>query len=149
MRNLFSDDNRMDRAGRVPSALARGAFAALLCLVAGAASARGACEVLAGEVDGPDNNFRPPLEATVTGRGKLPLYSAPAARCVLKGRFAAPGKSATVYKHHRQWSNVMLIVVDEDGEAADIVAWVPSKRLKIIGQYGHNPVRGKKKKETS
>lgn len=127
----------------------RAACALLLCLAAGAASARGACEILAGEVDGPDNNFRPPLEAIVTRGGKLPLYSAPAARCVIKGRFATAGKSATVYKHHRQWSNVMLIVVDDQGEAEDIVAWVPSKRLKITGQYGRNPVKGKKKKETS
>jgi len=141
MRHDFSGSRRVTRK-------VRAACAVLLCLAASAASARGACEVLAGEVNGPENNFRPPLEATVTGRGKLPLYSAPAARCVIKGRFAPPGKSLTVYKNHRQWSNVMLIVKDEDGEAEDIVAWVPSKRLKVIGQYGRNTPSRMSKKES-
>ena len=138
MRNFLFDDSH---PGRIPSAVLRTACAVLLCFAAGAASARGACAVLAAEVDGPDNNFRPPLEATVRGGGKLPIYSAPHARCVIKGRFAAPGKSVTVYKHHRQWSNVMVMLKDEDGEVDGVLAWVPSKRLKIVGQYGRNPPR--------
>lgn len=138
MRRFLFDGSHL---GLSPSAVLRAACAVLLCLAAGAASARGACAVLAAEVDGPDNNFRPPLEATVRGGGKLPLYSAPHARCVIKGRVAAAGKSVTVYKHHRQWSNVMVMAEDEDGEIDGVVVWVPSKRLKIVGQYGRNPPR--------
>ena len=112
-----------------------------LCLVLVSLVATGAfagdntCSSLAAKGEGSENNFRPPAEATVVGKGTLFFYKAPSVRCKMKGAFTMPGSYVTVYKLHSRWANVMFI--GKDGE--DIVAWVQSNRLKIVGQYGRNP----------
>ncbi|PUE24746.1 hypothetical protein B9Z39_13645 [Limnohabitans sp. JirII-29] len=98
-------------------------------------AAEPSCSSHAADVEGPEDNFRPPLEVKVIGTKELYFYSAPNARCKIKGAFAVPGNTLTMYKQHMRWSNVMLIAKNGN----DIVAWVPSDRLKIAGQYGHNP----------
>ena len=104
-----------------------------------AAFAAGAsCSSLAADVEGPENSFRPPLEAKVIGKNDLHFYSAPNTRCKIKGAYAAPGNVLTLYKQHMRWSNVMFIAKNGN----DVVAWVPSDRLKIVGQYGRNPKHG-------
>ncbi len=108
----------------------------VVTLATNAAFAAGpSCASLAADVEGPEANFRPPLEAKVVGKKRLYFYSAPNARCKIKGAFAVPGNTLTVYKQHMRWSNVMFIAKNGN----DIVAWVPSDRLKIAGQYGRNP----------
>ena len=93
------------------------------------------CAKLAAQIDGPSDNFRPPLEGTVIGNGKLNFYSAPSAECQIKGVTAAPGNYLTIYKPYQRWVNVMFIA--KNGE--NVIGWVPKDRIKIAGQYGNNP----------
>ena len=113
------------------------AFVILLVSLApnAAFAADASCSSLAANVEGPEDNFRPPLEAKVIGKKNLYFYSAPNSRCKIKGAYAVPGNTLTIYKQHMRWSNVMFITKSGN----DIVAWVPSDRLKIAGQYGRNP----------
>ena len=93
------------------------------------------CTKLAARTNGPENNFRPPLEGTVVGSGNLNFYSAPNDRCRMKGPSAAVGSYLTIYKPHENWVNVMYI--QKGGK--DIIGWAPKDRVKIVGQYGRNP----------
>lgn len=103
-------------------------------LTTGACAGSGTCSLLATQVDSPENNFRPPAEAVVIGNGELPFFEAPSVNCKIKGTFAVPGSYLTLYKIYKGWANVMFIA--QDGQ--DIIAWVPTNRLKIVGQYGSN-----------
>lgn len=92
------------------------------------------CSLLTTQVEGPENNFRPPAEAVVIGNGELPFFEAPSVNCKIKGAYAIPGSYLTLYKIDKGWANVMFVA--KDGQ--DIIAWVPTNRLKIVGQYGRN-----------
>ena len=114
----------------------RAIFFVLLCFFTSASLADEAeCTKLAARVDGPEYNYRPPLEAAVIGKGRLYFYSAPSERCKMKGVFVVPGDVLTVYKSFDGWANVMYIA--KSGE--DFMGWVLEKRINKIGQYGHNP----------
>lgn len=92
------------------------------------------CSKLAARAGGPENNYRPPLEAAVIGKGRLYFYSAPSERCRMKV-FVVPSDVLTVYKSFDGWANVMYIAKNGD----DFMGWVLENRIKEIGQYGNNP----------
>ena len=93
------------------------------------------CSKLAEVTTAPENNYRPALEATVIGKGRLNFYTAPSALCPMKNVFVINGNVLTVYKSHNGWANVMFIA--KSGE--DFMGWVSENRIKITGQYGQNP----------
>lgn len=93
------------------------------------------CTKLDARVGGSEDNYRPPLEATVIGKDRLYFYSAPNERCKMKDVFVIAGDMLTVYKPFDGWVNVMYI--SKDGN--DFMGWVDEKRIKKIGQYGLNP----------
>jgi hypothetical protein len=93
------------------------------------------CAKLGTLAGGPENGYHPPLEAAVVGKGRLHFFSAPNARCQVKGIIVIPGDVVTVYKSYDGWANVMYIA--KDGE--DFMGWVKEDRLRRIGQYGANP----------
>lgn len=92
------------------------------------------CTKLDARVGGPEDNYRPPLEATVLGKDRLYFYNAPNERCKMKDVFVITGDVLTVYKSFDGWANVMYI--SKDGN--DFMGWVHEKRIKKIGQYGLN-----------
>ena len=93
------------------------------------------CTKLSKIVDIMGESYHPPLEGKLIGNNKLYFYSSPDLQCKMKGEFVINGDSLTVYKPYKNWLNVMYIATN--GE--DYMAWIPSKRVKIIGQYGNNP----------
>jgi len=107
----------------------------LASLVQTSFAAESVCTKLSKQVDGVDDNYRPPLYGKVIGHKKLNFYTAPDAQCKMKGVFVIKGDSLTVYKPYKDWLNVMYIA--KDGE--DYMGWVPAKQVKINGQYGKNP----------
>lgn len=93
------------------------------------------CTSLASRAEGTQGGFYPPAEAKVIGTGKLSFYEAPSVKCKIQKIYTEPGSYLTVYKIHNGWANVMFVPND----AEDLVAWVPSNRLNLIGQYGRYP----------
>lgn len=93
------------------------------------------CTKLAARVNGPEDNYRPTLEAVVIGKGRLYFYTAPGERCKMKDVFVVPGNVLTVYKSFDGWANVMYIAKNGD----DFMGWELENRIKEIGQYGNNP----------
>ncbi|PMS38804.1 hypothetical protein B0G57_102441 [Trinickia symbiotica] len=90
------------------------------------------CQKLNAATSGPDDNFRPPASATVTGSGRAYFYSAPAPQCLTKRTFIVPGDVVTVYKPYKTWYQVMY--VNKSGE--DFQGWVEEGRLRLDGQLG-------------
>lgn len=91
------------------------------------------CLRLAKATGGPDDNFRPPLSATVTGSKRAYFYSAPASQCIEKRVFVVPGDTVTVYKSYKTWYQVMY-VSGKTGE--DFEGWVAEGRLRLDGHLG-------------
>ncbi|MFG6892057.1 hypothetical protein ACGYTX_08210 [Burkholderia pseudomallei] len=91
------------------------------------------CRRLAKATGGPDDNFRPPLSATVTGTGRAHFYSAPASQCIEKRVFLVPGDTVTVYKSYKTWYQVMY-VSGKTGE--DFEGWVEEGRVRLGGHLG-------------
>jgi hypothetical protein len=91
------------------------------------------CGKLGKATGGPDDNFRPPLSATVIGQGRAYFHSAPASQCITKDVFIVPGDSVTVYKPYKNWYQVMYIN-GKTGE--DFEGWVEAGRLKTGGSMG-------------
>lgn len=91
------------------------------------------CRRLAEATNGPDDNFRPQLSATVTGSGRAYLYSAPAPSCIEKRTFLVPGDTVTVYKPYKNWYQVMY-VNGKTGE--DFEGWVEEGRLRLGSHLG-------------
>jgi hypothetical protein len=98
-------------------------------------AAEQACTKLAEKVDSLDDNYRPPLEAKITGKKKLYFYTAPDVQCKMKGVFVIKGDYLTVYKPYKGWLNVMYIA--KNGK--DYIGWISSRQVKFVGQYGNNP----------
>ncbi|MEO6974780.1 MAG: hypothetical protein ABI144_02745 [Gallionella sp.] len=94
-----------------------------------------ACKKIAEISGGPENNFRPPLEAVVIGNGRLYFYSAPNVQCQMKGVFVVKGDALTLYQTFEGWAEVMYIAKGGD----DFMGWVKEDRVKVRGQYGNNP----------
>lgn len=92
------------------------------------------CADLAARAGDAASNYRPPLEATVVGQGKLYLYTAPGVRCRQNDVFVIPGDVLTVYQSYQGWAQVLFIA----GNGDDLLAWVVEQRLKIVGRYGRN-----------
>lgn len=92
------------------------------------------CRRLNEATRGPDDNFRPPLSATVTGSGRAYFYSAPAPQCMTKRTFIVPGDTVTVYKPYKRWYLVMY-VSNKTGEDP-IEGWVEEDRLRLGGHLG-------------
>lgn len=97
------------------------------------AEAEAGCRRLAEATNGPDENFRPPLSATVTGSGRAYFYSAPAPQCIEKRTFLVPGDTVTVYKPYKKWYQVMY-VNGKSGE--DFNGWLEEGRLRLGGHLG-------------
>lgn len=91
------------------------------------------CRQLNEAASGPDDNFRPPLSATVTGRGRAYLHSAPVSQCMTKRTFIVPGDIVTVYKPYKRWYQVMY-VNNKTGE--DFEGWVEEDRLRLGDHLG-------------
>ncbi len=91
------------------------------------------CRKLNEAASGPDDNFRPPASATVTGSGRAYFYSAPASQCLTKRTFIVPGDVVTVYKPYKTWYQV-LYVNKKTGD--DFEGWVEEGRLHLDGQLG-------------
>jgi hypothetical protein len=100
------------------------------------AAAAEPCQRFNARTSGPEESYRPSLEATVVGKGKAFLHSAPLAKC-RSTTALAPGAFVTVYKPHKQWLEVMYI--GKDGQ--DHIGWLRKERLRLIGPYGskHSP----------
>jgi len=114
----------------------RAIFLFLLCSFTTASfGGESECAKLAARSGGPENNYRPPQEATVVGKGRLYFYNAPSNECPMKRVFVVPGDVLTVYKSFDGWANVMYIAKNGD----DFMGWVLENRIKEIGQYGNNP----------
>ncbi len=111
----------------------------VLALCAGftmmSAHAQGAvdCRHLNDATGGPDDNFRPPLAATVIGQGRAYFYSAPASPCMIRRTFIVPGDTVTVYKPYKKWYQVMY-VNGKTGE--DVEGWIEESRLRLGGSVG-------------
>jgi hypothetical protein len=91
------------------------------------------CRHLNEAAGGPDDNFRPPLAATVIGPGRAYFHSAPASPCMMKRTFIVPGDTVTVYKPYQKWYQVMY-VNDKTGEAVE--GWIAESRLRLGGSVG-------------
>jgi hypothetical protein len=107
----------------------------LSCFAQPSFAAEQVCAKLSEQADSMDDYYRPSLEGKVIGSKKLYFYTAPNAQCKMKGVYVIKGDSLAVYKSYKDWLKVMYIA--KDGE--DYIAWVSSKQVKIIGQYGNNP----------
>ncbi|MCL1633680.1 hypothetical protein M2650_03345 [Luteimonas sp. SX5] len=106
---------------------------ALSCAGSVAAAERADCAALAATADG-EPDFRPPLQAKVTGKGRLHFHNAPSAACRQK-IFVIPGDALTVYKPYQGWVQVMYV----SRAGKDFTGWVEEKRLAIEGAYGQDP----------
>lgn len=91
------------------------------------------CEKLGNATGGPDDNFRPPLTATVIGDGRAYFHFAPASECITKRLFIIPGDDVTVYKPYKNWYQVMY-VNSKTGE--DFEGWIEDRRLRLGGTVG-------------
>ncbi|MBF3412659.1 hypothetical protein ACGY7B_04795 [Burkholderia pseudomallei] len=91
------------------------------------------CRQLNAAKSGPDDNFRPPLSATVTGSGRAYFYSAPSSQCITKRTFIVPGDIVTVYKPYKRWYQVMY---ENNKTGEDVEGWVEEGRLRLGGHLG-------------
>jgi hypothetical protein len=91
------------------------------------------CQKLDEATGGSDDNFRPPLSATVIGTGRAYFFSAPALQCVNKGVFVVPGDTVTVYKPYKNWYQVMYV---NKRTGKDFEGWVQENRLRLGGPLG-------------
>lgn len=107
----------------------------ILCASVAATYAHAAvdCVKLGKTTEGADDNFRPPVTATVIGAGRAYFHSAPASECEIKGLFIIPGDNVTVYKPYKDWYQIMYIN-RKTGE--DFEAWVEGSRLRLGGTVG-------------
>ena len=94
-----------------------------------------ACRQLSEAVGGPDDNFRPPVSATVIGLGRAYFHSAPAPECLSKQTFIVPGDAVTVYKPYKKWYQVMYTNVKT---GRDVEGWIEEGRLRLGGPLGDN-----------
>ena len=94
-----------------------------------------ACRQLSEAVGGPDDNFRPPVSATVIGLGRAYFHSAPAPECLSKRTFIVPGDAVTVYKPYKKWYQVMYTNVKT---GRDVEGWIEEGRLRLGGPLGDN-----------
>ncbi|QIH09246.1 MULTISPECIES: hypothetical protein [unclassified Pseudomonas] len=91
------------------------------------------CAALGESASQEAGDYRPPLEAKVTGTGRLHFHSAPNPACVDKKLFVIPGDGLTVYASTENgWAQVMYIA--KGGE--DYTGWVEEQRLQFAGHYG-------------
>jgi len=93
------------------------------------------CQQLGKAAGSPDDNFRPPLAATVIGAGRTYFHSAPASECMTKHIFIIPGDNVTVYKPYKNWYQVMYIN-SKTGE--DFEGWIEDRRLRLGSSEGGN-----------
>jgi hypothetical protein len=91
------------------------------------------CAKLGTATGGPDDNFRPPVMATVIGAGRAYFHSAPESECITKRLFIVPGDNVTVYKPYKNWYQVMY-VNNKTGE--DFEGWIEDRRLRLGGTIG-------------
>lgn len=74
---------------------------------------------------------------TVTGRGRLQFYSAPAYSCEMKGVFILPNESVEAYTNYRGFTSVAYLNPDQ---SKPVLGWVRSNRLTRNG-LGIAPVQ--------
>lgn len=93
------------------------------------------CKELAAQVNGPEDNFRPPLGATAQPQApskRVYLRSAPLEQCAAGQPFIVHGDHVTVYKPYKGWMQVMYIAKSGD----DYSGWVKETELKLEGTMG-------------
>ncbi|MDN7742289.1 hypothetical protein [Burkholderia gladioli] len=74
---------------------------------------------------------------TVTGRGRLQFYSAPAYSCEMKGVFILPNESVEAYTNYRGFTSVAYL---NPKQSKPVLGWVRSNRLTRNG-LGIAPVQ--------
>lgn len=106
-------------------------LALLGCLMVSSARASTACEALSREafrlgsrIDGCRAG------RIVTGSGRLPFHTAPAARCKARDLFVVPGDKLIAYTEHQGFTAVLYIHPTTQREAE---GWVASSRLAASG----------------
>lgn len=104
-------------------------FATMYAYAQGSAN----CRQLNESAGGLDDNFRPPLSATVAGSGRAYFYSAPARQCVTRHTFIIPGDTVTVYKPYKEWYQVMYV---NRNTGEEFEGWVEEGRLRLGGHLG-------------
>jgi hypothetical protein len=77
--------------------------------------------------------FSPPLANVVTGKGRLPFYSAPYEHCPMDGVFIVPNDAVVAYAETDGWTSVMYM---NPKSGAVVMGWVRSNRLKVTGTVG-------------
>ncbi|MBJ9676222.1 hypothetical protein [Burkholderia gladioli] len=76
-------------------------------------------------------------DRTVTGRGRLQFYSAPAYSCEIKGIFILPNESVEAYTNYRGFTSVAYLNAKQ---SKPVLGWVRSDRLTHNG-LGIAPVQ--------
>lgn len=92
------------------------------------------CRKLNEAAGGADDNFRPPLSATVVGEGRAYFYSAPAAQCMTKRTFVIPGDTVTVYKPFKAWYQIMYVNSKTGDDPVE--GWIEADRLRLGDHLG-------------
>lgn len=131
----------LSRPGSRVTKVLMGVRVAILALCASFATSHAAtktsvdCGQLSDATGGPDNNFRPPVSAVVTGSGHAYFYSAPASQCITRRVFIVPGDTVTVYKPYKGWYQVMYL---NPKTGDDFEGWVEEGRLRLGDALGGN-----------
>jgi hypothetical protein len=69
----------------------------------------------------------------ISGKGRLQFYSAPEIQCKIDGLFVVPGDVLFAQMEHKGFTKVAFIGMRKT-DKEDVIAWVPSKRLRKNGQ---------------
>lgn len=117
---------------RFANGLVASCLAVILSFSASHAHADACKEPKTGTDDAP--LLSPPLGKVVIGKGRLQFFSAPDARCAMKGVFVVPHDDLTAYVETRSgWSSVMYI---NPRSGDSVQGWVRSERLRTTGTEG-------------
>lgn len=69
----------------------------------------------------------------IVGRGRLQFHSAPDSACAIDGLFVVPGDTLFAQLEYGGFTRVAFIAMKKT-DRQDVVAWVPSSRLRANGQ---------------
>jgi len=91
------------------------------------------CAKLNDEANAKAAAYYPRESYSVTGSGRLYLYSAPSPECRQENTFVIPGDSLVLYSEFKGWYNVGFFNSKTGKEA---FGWVKPERLKYKGTLG-------------
>ncbi|QXI30408.1 SH3 domain-containing protein [Pseudomonas vanderleydeniana] len=93
------------------------------------------CAALDTKANAEAGSWRPPIEGTVIGQGRVYFHSAPNSACLDKKVFIIPGDSVTIYASTQDdWAQVMYVA--KGGK--DFTGWIEESRLKLGDHLGGN-----------